>query len=244
MNPGNILKWVTRRDILRSAGKMAGGWALSHSFPNALGAALRPPAHTAAAPAPDALAEARARFGKIPITAVKLSDNLTLLTGPGGNVVVLHGPDGKLLVDTFTQLAWERFKNALDELGSAPLKFVVDSHWHWDHTDNNANVRAAGATLIAHGNTLKRLKETHDLDVINLHFDPCPENALPERTFRESFQMHFNGSAWRSDTSPRRIRIPTSTFTFKKQMCCIWGTFSSTESILTLIVERAAASTE
>jgi glyoxylase-like metal-dependent hydrolase (beta-lactamase superfamily II) len=47
--------------------------------------------------------------------------------------------------------------------------------------------------LIAHENTLKRLKESHDLDVINLHFDPSPENALPQRTFKESYQMHFSG---------------------------------------------------
>lgn len=73
------------------------------------------------------------------------------------------------------------------------MKIAIDSHWHWDHTDNNANVRAAGATLIAHENTLKRLKETHDLDVIGLHFDPSPENALPQRTFKESYQLNFSG---------------------------------------------------
>ena len=115
------------------------------------------------------------------------------MSGPGGNVVVLNGPDGKLLVDTFTRLAWDRFKMTLDNLGNAPLKFAIDSHWHWDHTDNNANVRAAGATLIAHANTLKRLKETHDLDVLGYHFDPSPENALPQRTFKESFEMNFSG---------------------------------------------------
>jgi glyoxylase-like metal-dependent hydrolase (beta-lactamase superfamily II) len=113
--------------------------------------------------------------------------------GPGGNVVVLSGKDGKLIVDTFTQLAWERFKKALDDISKAPLKLAIDSHWHWDHTDNNANVRGAGATLIAHENTLKRLKEIHDLDVIGLHFDPSPENALPQKTFKESYQMNFSG---------------------------------------------------
>lgn len=140
-----------------------------------------------------AMAQARARFGNVPIESTKLSENLTLLTGPGGNVVALHGADGKLLVDTFTQLAWDRTKKAINNLGKGPLKFAIDSHWHWDHTDNNANVRAAGATLIAHENTLKRMTETHDLDVINLHFDPAPENALPRHTFKESFQMSFNG---------------------------------------------------
>jgi glyoxylase-like metal-dependent hydrolase (beta-lactamase superfamily II) len=108
-------------------------------------------------------------------------------------VVVLTGKDGKLLVDTFTQMAWDKFKNALDEISKAPVKLAIDSHWHWDHTDNNVNVRAAGATLIAHENTLKRLKETHDLDVIGLHFDPSPESALPQRTFKESYQLNFSG---------------------------------------------------
>jgi glyoxylase-like metal-dependent hydrolase (beta-lactamase superfamily II) len=108
-------------------------------------------------------------------------------------VVVLHGKNGKLIVDTFTQLAWERFQKALDDLGKPPLKWAINTHWHWDHTDNNAHVRATGATLIAHGNTLQRMSEAHDLDVIGLHFDPSPADALPQIIFRESYQMNFGG---------------------------------------------------
>ena len=183
----------TRRQILQAAGTLAGGLALSQVFPAAVAGATPGFAQQASAPAGDALAAARARFGKVPIESTKLSENLMLLRGPGGNVVVLNGKDGKLLVDTFTQLAWDRFKKTLDDLSSAPLKLVVNSHWHWDHTDNNANVYGAGATLIAHENTLKRLSETHDLDVIGLHFDPSPANALPQKTFKESYQMNFSG---------------------------------------------------
>jgi cyclase len=193
MDSGSITKRATRREILRATGALAGGWALSHVFPKGLaGAPPRFAEQSSAAPA-DALVAARTRFGKVPIESAKLSDNLTLLRGPGGNVVVLNGSDGKLIVDTFTQNAWDGFKKTLDSLGKAPLKLAIDSHWHWDHTDNNANVRDAGATLIAHVNTLKRLKETHDLDVIGLHFDPSPENALPQKTFKESYQMNFSG---------------------------------------------------
>ena len=188
----HAIKRATRREILRATGALAGGCALSNLFPGSLTAAIPAPAQQSGSAA-DALAAARARFGKAPLTSTKLSDNLTLFQGPGGNVVVLDGKDGKLLVDTFTQLAWDRFKKALDDLSNAPLKLAVDSHWHWDHTDNNANVRAAGATLIAHENTLKRMSETHDLDVIGLHFDPEPENALPQKTFKESYQMNFSG---------------------------------------------------
>jgi cyclase len=193
MDSGNILKRSTRREILRGAGALAGGWALSHIFSEAIAGATPGFTQQGGPASNDALAAARARFGKVPIESTKLSGNLTLLRGPGGNVVVLSGKDGKLLVDTFTQLAWDRFKKALDEISKAPVKLAIDSHWHWDHTDNNANVRAAGATLIAHENTLKRLKETHDLDVIGLHFDPSPENALPQRTFKESYQLNFSG---------------------------------------------------
>ena len=170
-----------------------GGWALSHIFPATLAGATPRLAQQGSASAANAMAAARARFGKVPIESAKLSDKLTLLRGPGGNVVVLNGEDGKMLVDTFTQLAWDRFKKELDGISNAPLKLAINSHWHWDHTDNNANVHAAGAVLIAHENTLKRLSETHDLDVIGLHFDPSPAEALPGKTFKESYQMHFSG---------------------------------------------------
>ena len=193
MDSGSIVKRATRRDILQTAGALAGGWALSHLFPKALAGATPLFAQQGSAAPADALAAARARFGKVPIESAKLSENLTLLRGPGGNVVVLDGKDGKLLVDTFTQGAWDSFKKTLEGIGKAPVKLAIDSHWHWDHTDNNANVRGTGATLIAHENTLKRLKETHDLDVIGLHFDPSPENALPQKTFKESYQMDFSG---------------------------------------------------
>jgi cyclase len=193
MDSGKITESSTRREILRAAGMLAGGWALSHALPMGLSGATPLFARPVVATPIDGVAQARLRFEKTPIESVKLSESLTLLMGPGGNVVVLNGSDGKLIVDTFTQLAWDRFKKALDAIGNAPLKLAVDSHWHWDHTDNNVNVRAAGASIIAHENTLKRMSESHDLDVIDLHFDPSEENALPQRTFKESYQMHFSG---------------------------------------------------
>lgn len=192
MNPMDRAR-ATRREVLRATGAFAAGWAVAQVFPGALRAAGATFAQEAKPSPAEALAAARARFGKVPIESTKLADNLTLLRGPGGNVVALNGADGKLIVDTFTQLAWDRFKKTLDELGKGPLKIAIDSHWHWDHTDNNANVHEAGATLLAHENTLKRLSETHDLDVIGLHFDPSPAGALPQKTFKESYQMDFSG---------------------------------------------------
>jgi len=191
-NPRNP-ELLTRRQLLQRAEALAGATLFTHLIPRSLSGASLDYAQQADTPHADPLATMRAEFGKVPIEASKLADHLTLLTGPGGNVIASSGPDGTLLVDTFTQLAWERFKKTLDDLGSGPLKFVIDTHWHWDHTDNNANLHKTGATLIAHANTRKRMTETHDLDILNFHFDPSPAEAVPQHTFTGSYQMHFNG---------------------------------------------------
>jgi glyoxylase-like metal-dependent hydrolase (beta-lactamase superfamily II) len=129
----------------------------------------------------------------VPLQAQKLADNLTLLSGPGGNVAVLNGADGKFVVDTFVSPAWPKLKEALDGLGNTPLKFVIDTHWHFDHTDNNAPLHAAGATVLAHDNTKKRMSEPHDLPILGLHFPPSPPEALPQQTFTATHKLQANG---------------------------------------------------
>src|SRR5882724_13643286 len=77
---------------------------------------------------PDRLAAFRAQIGAVPIQAQQLGENLTLLSGPGGNVVVLHGADGLIVVDTFVAPAWPRLAESLAGLGgSAPVKFVINT---------------------------------------------------------------------------------------------------------------------
>src|SRR5204862_1624533 len=106
----------------------------------------------------DRVAAFRAQIGAIPIQAQPLAENLTLLSGPGGNVVVLHGSDGLIVVDTFVAPAWPKLEQSLAALG-APVKYVINTHWHFDHTDNNAPLHAAGATVVAHANTRRRMSE-------------------------------------------------------------------------------------
>jgi cyclase len=105
-------------------------------------------------------------------------------------VIVRHGLDGKLIVDTFVRGAFAGLKQRVDALGTAPILFAIDTHWHFDHTDNNEDVRKAGATLIAHENTRKRLSEPHDL--LGMHFDPAPAAALPAETFKQNHRLAFN----------------------------------------------------
>jgi glyoxylase-like metal-dependent hydrolase (beta-lactamase superfamily II) len=108
-------------------------------------------------------------------------------------VLVLNGADGKIVVDTFLAPAWPKLKEMLDGIGSAPLKTVIDTHWHFDHTDNNAALHGAGATVLAHENTKKRMSEAHDLPVMGLHFEPSPAEALPQETFASSHRLKANG---------------------------------------------------
>ena len=185
------LSSLSRRDLLRSGAAVAGGALASRFFPGALvRAAAGIPQDKSPA---EQLAAMRAQFGGMPIQAQPLTDSITLLSGPGGNVVVLNGKDGKLIGDNFVQPAWPHLKDALATIGNEPLKTAVDTHWHFDHSDNNAAVRAAGATLIAHTNTKKRMSETHTLAVLNLTFPPSPAEALPQQTFDQTHKISMNG---------------------------------------------------
>jgi glyoxylase-like metal-dependent hydrolase (beta-lactamase superfamily II) len=140
----------------------------------------------------DRLAQFRAQIGAIPIQAQPLAENLTLLAGPGGNVVVLHGSDGLVVVDTFVAPAWPKFQESLKGLG-APVKTVINTHWHFDHTDNNAPLRAGGATLVAHENTKLRMTQRHHLAVLELDFAPSPAAALPQQVFKDGHKLEANG---------------------------------------------------
>jgi cyclase len=201
----NLLqKQTSRREILRGSVTLAGGALLANFFPATL-------LHASAAgygqqtPSPaDLLVDMRARFNANPLETQTLGEDVTMLSGPGGSVVVLNGPDGKFVVDTFVAPAWPRLKEALDGLGKAPVKCVIDTHWHFDHTDNNAPLHAAGATVLAHENTKKRMSEPHDLPVLyrgpdgalaGLHFDASPAEALPQQTFRATYKVQANGES-------------------------------------------------
>src|SRR5260221_4713677 len=193
---------TSRRGMLRDSAALAGSAFLAHIFPARLLRAS-PAGYAQQAPSPaDLLASMRAKFNAVPMATQKLADNITMFDGPGGSVVVLNGPDGKFVVDTFVAPAWPRLKEALCGLGNAPLKYVIDTHWHFDHTDNNAPLHAAGATVLAHEDTKKRMSEPHDLPdlytladgaLAGLHFDPSPAEALPQQTFATSYQLRANG---------------------------------------------------
>jgi cyclase len=191
-----LQKQTSRREMLRGSAALAGSVFLLRG--SAVGYARK-----ALSPA-DLLASMRAKFNAAPLETQRLAEGVTMLSGPGGSVVVLNGPDGKVVVDSFVAPAWPRLKKALEGLGNAPVKCLIDTHWHFDHTDNNPHLRAAGATVLAHENTKTRMSEPHDLPVLyrgadgalaGLHFDPSPVEALPQQTFRDTYKLQVNGES-------------------------------------------------
>jgi len=175
---------LTRRQLLRSA---IGSTTLVPFVPGGLADLIAAGWQQAA----DPIAERRATIGGAPIVTTRLADNLSMLSGPGGNVIVLNGPDGKLVVDSFVRPAWPALKQMLDGMGQPPVKLLIDTHWHFDHTDNNENFRKAGAAILSQVNTKKRMSQTHD--VLGMHFTPSPASALPTQTFVDMHKLQMNG---------------------------------------------------
>ena len=138
---------------------------------------------------------ALARSEPEPIVAVPLSDNIVQITGAGGNVVAVTGPDGVLLVDSGVE---ERSKDLLKAVGKLPggqhIHTLINTHWHWDHTGGNERLGKDKVKIIAHENTKLWLGADFYCDwQDNRHYTPRPKVALPTETFYTSGQMTANG---------------------------------------------------
>lgn len=143
--------------------------------------------------ATDAVSQMRAGGATAKITVVPCRRNVSVLMGSGGNIAVLPGKDGKLLVDSGFSSSQRQITEALNGLGSEPLKHLIDTHWHFDHTDGNEWMHAAGATIIAQENTKKRLSTPQVIAAFHASFPAAPEGAIPSVVFSSSDSMHTNG---------------------------------------------------
>ncbi len=133
---------------------------------------------------------AQGDLSKIEIKAEKVAGNVYMLTGGGGNIGVSVGADGILIVDDqFAPLA-DKIRAALRQLGPGPLKFVLNTHWHGDHTGGNVQF-GREAPIIAHDNVRRRLST--EQKVLGNNVPASPKEALPVITFNQSLSVHFNG---------------------------------------------------
>ena len=118
--------------------------------------------------------------------------NISVLEGSGGNIAVLIGKEGKLLIDSGFTVSKTRLVEALNNLSSDPITQLINSHWHIDHTDGNSWVHSAGATITAHLNTKKHLSTSTRVEGWQYTFPPSPAGALPTTIFDDEHHVHHN----------------------------------------------------
>jgi glyoxylase-like metal-dependent hydrolase (beta-lactamase superfamily II) len=124
-----------------------------------------------------------------------LRRNISILEGSGGNIAVLTGRDGKLLIDSGFTVSRPRISDALASITSDPIRHLINTHWHVDHTDGNAWLHAAGATIIAHVNTRKHLSVPTRVEGWNYTFLPAPAGAIPAKVFDQEHSIHVNNTS-------------------------------------------------
>jgi cyclase len=132
-------------------------------------------------------------FSKVEVKATPLRDGLHLLTGAGGNLVASTGEDGSFLVDDQYAPLNEKIVAELSKLGRMPLRFVINTHWHGDHTGGNEAFGKAGAVIVAHANVRKRMSSEQFIAEFERKVEPSPSAALPVVTFTEGVSLHLNG---------------------------------------------------
>jgi glyoxylase-like metal-dependent hydrolase (beta-lactamase superfamily II) len=172
---------VSRRDFIASTAiATAGVW-------------LMPRRLFAEAESPVITIRNAAATAKINVT--KLRGNVSVLIGSGGNIAVLTGRDGKVLVDAGITASRPRIEEALASVSNDPVKHLINSHWHFDHTDGNEWVHSIGAEITAHENTQKHLSTTTRVEDWNFTFPPAPPGALPTNLITTDQTLHLNGTA-------------------------------------------------
>lgn len=132
-------------------------------------------------------------FSQVRVEVVPLRNGVFLLTGSGGNMGLCVGEDGAFLVDDQYGPLSEKILEALRKVSDQPVRFVLNTHWHADHTGGNENLGKAGALIVAHENVRRRLSTPQSMEAFNRTVEPASPQALPVITFSDAVTFHLNG---------------------------------------------------
>jgi glyoxylase-like metal-dependent hydrolase (beta-lactamase superfamily II) len=128
-------------------------------------------------------------MAKVPIEVVGLAADLHLIQGPGGNIAVLNGPDGLIVVDSSVPIRAKEVLDTVNRVGGKPVSRLINTHWHFDHAGGNEVFGRAGAMILATEATRKRLAVDQYTEVFKLTTPASPPGALPTLTFDEA-ELH------------------------------------------------------
>jgi glyoxylase-like metal-dependent hydrolase (beta-lactamase superfamily II) len=132
-------------------------------------------------------------FEKAQIKTEKVAEGIWVLAGAGGNIGVSAGADGVFLIDDEWAPMTAKVKAAVAAISDRPLRFILNTHWHPDHTGGNKDLGEAGALIVAHDNVRLRMSTEQFIEAMGMKFPPSPARALPVVTFNDSVTLHLNG---------------------------------------------------
>ena len=138
-------------------------------------------------------ASAQNSMDDVEIEATEVTPSIHMLKGAGGNLAVCVGADGAFLVDDQYAPLSDRIKAAIAKIHDGDVRFVINTHWHGDHTGGNENFGDAGSLIVAHDNVRARMAVENVSTLFDRTTPPSPEGALPVVTFNDEITFHLNG---------------------------------------------------
>ena len=128
----------------------------------------------------------------VEIETIRLEDDLFMLVGQGGNIGLSVGEDGAFLIDDQFAPLTEKILAAVGEVTDQPVRWVLNTHWHGDHTGGNENLGSAGAMIVAHENVYRRMNPAEFAELVG-RSDQASRAARPVVTFADGVSFHWNG---------------------------------------------------
>ena len=150
------------------------------------------------------------------IDSVQLTDSLYLLTGPGGNIGVSIGPDGVIVIDDKFDRFGEAIIAEIKTLTDHDIAYVINTHYHGDHTGANAKMKAVGATIVAHDNVRSRMGTSFENTLWNRTIEATDPSQWPTVTYSEGLNFYLNGESVRVVHTPNAHTDGDSIIYFKQ----------------------------
>ncbi len=138
-------------------------------------------------------AQAQQDYSKVTIKTISVAPGVHMLMGAGGNIGVSSGEDGVFLIDDQYAPLTKKILAAVKKISDKPIRFLLNTHWHFDHTGGNENLGKAGITIVAHDNVRKTMSVDQMLKAFNMKVPASAKAALPVITFNDTATFHMNG---------------------------------------------------
>ncbi len=138
-------------------------------------------------------ASAQQDLSKVEVKVEKIAPGVAVLFGAGGNIGLSYGADGNIIVDDQYAPMSDRILAAIATVDPDPVRFVVNTHWHGDHTGGNEAMGKRGAVILAHSNVRERMSSEQFIAALDSKVPASPAGALPVVTFEDGVTLHLNG---------------------------------------------------